>query len=462
MKQSRSCKSPACTAATGTKEDSGSKDTSSQLRQRVQHAARPRPPSADGGLEEELWKHIWHCVEGDSVDTCRKRRRISGKQQEPVLDIVVYRRRLVGKQSAPEYPRKGLRSRGHYDVLGIQRSATAAEIHAAYRRCALATHPDKGGDPEDFRRVVAAFEELADEGRRACYDRSLQLFGRKDGNSKSAPEAHQPTKHAQAFGEARVSHYLLLSSANCSDALAEMSAAALEALNDLLEGRKIFARAKDDSKRGKVSEGQKCISQHRSGYKVTVSWASLQVCTGFTKSLAQAIDWQIALLWLRSIAEARIKQRKRTSAEPLTLDEVLEILRAEPTMELSFNMTLRVVGSKKVSTPVVQDLSFALELGKRFASLKSNAPAALQKVKRQAEKDAMQNRKSRKAGEQKLKEAVAQELRSRASPRSRGRKRKHDASRADCTSDPMGETRLVVWRPQWRLLRKTPADECIW
>lgn len=45
------------------------------------------------------------------------------------------------------------------DILGVTASASIDEIADAYRRKALETHPDKGGDPEEFKRVQAAFEE---------------------------------------------------------------------------------------------------------------------------------------------------------------------------------------------------------------------------------------------------------------------------------------------------------------
>mmetsp|Transcript_14224 Transcript_14224/g.49976 ORF Transcript_14224/g.49976 Transcript_14224/m.49976 type:complete len:595 (+) Transcript_14224:44-1828(+) len=61
-----------------------------------------------------------------------------------------------------------------YEVLGIAQSACDAEVRSAYRRQALATHPDKGGVAEVFHRVLQAFETLGDSTRRAEYDRSLR------------------------------------------------------------------------------------------------------------------------------------------------------------------------------------------------------------------------------------------------------------------------------------------------
>jgi DnaJ family protein A protein 2 len=57
-----------------------------------------------------------------------------------------------------------------YDVLGIDESATAAEVKRAYRKLSLKHHPDKGGDTEVFKRVTSAYEVLSDEDKRALYE----------------------------------------------------------------------------------------------------------------------------------------------------------------------------------------------------------------------------------------------------------------------------------------------------
>ncbi|CAE7943912.1 DNAJ1, partial [Symbiodinium sp. KB8] len=59
------------------------------------------------------------------------------------------------------------------EALNVSSSAAEAELRSAYRRQALATHPDKGGTSEAFRLVVEAFEILADPVRRAAYDIQL-------------------------------------------------------------------------------------------------------------------------------------------------------------------------------------------------------------------------------------------------------------------------------------------------
>lgn len=65
-----------------------------------------------------------------------------------------------------------------YELLGIRRSASAAEIRRAYQKRARQLHPDLNpGDPvaaERFRVISRAFEILSDPQRRGEYDRGEQ------------------------------------------------------------------------------------------------------------------------------------------------------------------------------------------------------------------------------------------------------------------------------------------------
>jgi hypothetical protein len=57
-------------------------------------------------------------------------------------------------------PRRAAMAAGAWPlVLGVAPSATEAEIKRAYRKRALETHPDHGGDADDFRRVQHAYEQ---------------------------------------------------------------------------------------------------------------------------------------------------------------------------------------------------------------------------------------------------------------------------------------------------------------
>lgn len=59
----------------------------------------------------------------------------------------------------------------HYDTLGIQKDATAAEIKKAYRRMSMKHHPDRDtGDEETFKKVSEAYEVLSDPQERGNYD----------------------------------------------------------------------------------------------------------------------------------------------------------------------------------------------------------------------------------------------------------------------------------------------------
>ena len=66
--------------------------------------------------------------------------------------------------------------RDYYDVLGVQKNASEAEIKKAYRRLAMKHHPDRNKDDSDasearFKEAKEAYEVLKDDDKRAMYDR---------------------------------------------------------------------------------------------------------------------------------------------------------------------------------------------------------------------------------------------------------------------------------------------------
>ncbi len=57
-----------------------------------------------------------------------------------------------------------------YAILGVKPDATPEQVTKAYRKRARATHPDRGGDREEFEQVATAYAVLSDPTRRAHYD----------------------------------------------------------------------------------------------------------------------------------------------------------------------------------------------------------------------------------------------------------------------------------------------------
>jgi hypothetical protein len=83
--------------------------------------------------------------------------------------------------------------RDYYEILGVARNASDAEIKKAYRRLALKYHPDRNpGNPnaaEYFREAAAAYEVLSDPETRKLYD----LYGHDFEKKRQAPGYEEPT-----------------------------------------------------------------------------------------------------------------------------------------------------------------------------------------------------------------------------------------------------------------------------
>ena len=65
--------------------------------------------------------------------------------------------------------------RDYYEVLGVEKGATGAEIKKAFRRIAMKFHPDRNSDDknsdEKFKEAQEAYEVLGDEEKKSAYDR---------------------------------------------------------------------------------------------------------------------------------------------------------------------------------------------------------------------------------------------------------------------------------------------------
>ena len=67
----------------------------------------------------------------------------------------------------------------HYQTLGVDEKASDNEIKKAYRKLSMKHHPDKGGDPEQFKKINEAYQTLGDRDKKEIrYGASITVRGR--------------------------------------------------------------------------------------------------------------------------------------------------------------------------------------------------------------------------------------------------------------------------------------------
>ncbi len=57
-----------------------------------------------------------------------------------------------------------------YEILGLDKKCSSEDIKKSYKKMVKSCHPDKGGDPEEFKKVQLSYEILSNEEKRAKYD----------------------------------------------------------------------------------------------------------------------------------------------------------------------------------------------------------------------------------------------------------------------------------------------------
>lgn len=70
-----------------------------------------------------------------------------------------------------------------YEILSVPKEANQDDIKKAYRKKVIKAHPDKGGDPEEFKKLQAAYEVLSHPEKREIYDKYGIDGLREDGGS---------------------------------------------------------------------------------------------------------------------------------------------------------------------------------------------------------------------------------------------------------------------------------------
>jgi DnaJ family protein A protein 2 len=58
----------------------------------------------------------------------------------------------------------------YYEVLDVNKNSSLQDIKKQYKKLALKHHPDRGGDPEQFKKISEAYQILSDPQKRAEYD----------------------------------------------------------------------------------------------------------------------------------------------------------------------------------------------------------------------------------------------------------------------------------------------------
>jgi molecular chaperone DnaJ len=97
-----------------------------------------------------------------------------------------------------------LDKRDYYEVLGVNKAASADELKKAYRRLAIQHHPDKeGGDETKFKEINEAYEVLKDPSKRQRYDQfghaGVGSSAASDGNPFGGFDFGQGTGGGQEF-----------------------------------------------------------------------------------------------------------------------------------------------------------------------------------------------------------------------------------------------------------------------
>lgn len=276
-----------------------------------------------------------------------------------------------------------------YSVLGVSRDADDGAIRSAYRRRALATHPDKGGNAAEFLAIVDAFEVLSDTTRRTVYNEELRRTGSADGFEiqQRAPECCEPvaTVHVRKVEERAESLWqelLQLAPDKCAARVESLSCRVTEAIltharsrgggvpivvSDRVSvepsgveegcGMALLSLSRRDLD-GAEPEPKRAKRVIERATKVWISLDGFKICTGTSDDLWEAINWHIMLVRMKQLFDERIKaghlfdDAVRTALNPA--------LREKEASDPRLRFVTEVPWPTLLFTPATPDLETAL------------------------------------------------------------------------------------------------------
>jgi len=249
-------------------------------------------------------------------------------------------------------PEKTSDREGHYQILGIPRWASVREVLAAYKKRALQTHPDKGGDAKLFRQVREAFEVLADAEKRAAYD----------GSKSEQGDLWDDVSVARTYLSSLMLRRLPLPSLRglTRPVLTEMKGLVEEMMH-----RPAYASSSSDSK-----ADEKGITRTSNGeFEVKLGWRNFLIQARSVPDLEKALAIHCAMVKAREAAKQRFrfycetigsltsrKTPQDSEAEHALTSDELQRLCAEVPWTYLFSSDLSVLRVREMSrwTPCLQ------------------------------------------------------------------------------------------------------------
>lgn len=320
---------------------------------------------------------------------------------------------------------------GHYRVLKLSPTASAAEIRAAFLQQVLHVHPDKGGSAAEFNAVKQAFDVLSDSEKRAEYD----------GKEAAEPETFSAHSSATSNTAKTVLATLLVSSPSAwCHQVASTTSEVLETVASLLKectGATSQSEDTDDSeaisKRGEKESGSTGLIRLKSGdWKVKVGWRQFYIETVVPiKGLERASHILAAAAHIRDVAKGRHRaflqnlSKNRCPAPGNDVDECPPLLQSELFCLVSMEPCIWHFASDmpkkpRIMSPFTPSLHLSLEFRSSIRRVQDKAKECLfredldKNVRAWMKQQAIQDRANRTQSDQELLECINSQLSERA------------------------------------------------